>query len=50
VSEFTHILERMERGNSPATEELFPMVYDELRQLAAQKMAGEAADSPSKTP
>ena len=43
MSEFTHILERAERGEPQAVAELLPLVYDELRQLAAQKMAREAA-------
>ena len=43
LSEFTHILERAERGEPQAVVELLPLVYDELRQLAAQKMAREAA-------
>jgi RNA polymerase sigma factor (TIGR02999 family) len=43
VSEFTQILERVERGDSPAAAELLPLVYDELRRLAAQKMTREAA-------
>jgi RNA polymerase sigma factor (TIGR02999 family) len=43
VSEFTHILERVERGDPKATAELLPVVYEELRRLAAQKMAHEAA-------
>jgi RNA polymerase sigma factor (TIGR02999 family) len=43
VSEFTQILERVERGGLPATAELLPLVYDELRRLAAQKMTREAA-------
>jgi RNA polymerase sigma factor (TIGR02999 family) len=43
VSEFTHILARVERGDPKAAEELLPMVYDELRRLAGQKMASEAA-------
>ena len=42
MSEFTQILERVERGDSPAAE-LLPLVYDELRRLAAQKMTREAA-------
>jgi RNA polymerase sigma factor (TIGR02999 family) len=36
-------LERVERGDSGATAELLPLVYDELRRLAAQKMVHEAA-------
>jgi RNA polymerase sigma factor (TIGR02999 family) len=43
VSEFTQILERAEQGDSKAAEELLPMIYNELRHLAAQKMANEAA-------
>ena len=43
MSEFTHILERVEHGDPKATAELLPLVYDELRRLAAQKMANEAA-------
>ena len=43
MSEFTHILERVEHGDPKAATELLPIVYDELRRLAAQKMANEAA-------
>jgi RNA polymerase sigma factor (TIGR02999 family) len=43
LSEFTHILERVEQGDPKAAGELLPIVYDELRRLAAQKMAREAA-------
>ena len=43
MSEFTQILERVEQGDSPAAAELLPLVYDELRRLAAQKMTREAA-------
>lgn len=43
MSEFTHILERVERGEPKAAAELLPIVYEELRRLAAQKMANEAA-------
>jgi len=43
VSDVTRILERVERGDSCAAEELLPLVYNELRRLAAQKMAREAA-------
>lgn len=41
--EFTRLLNEAQRGNSEAAEELLPLVYDELRRLAAQKMATEAA-------
>jgi RNA polymerase sigma factor (TIGR02999 family) len=42
VSGITHILGRLEQGDAKATEELLPLVYDELRRLAANKMANEA--------
>src|SRR5260370_42129056 len=41
MSEVTRILSAIEQGNSQAAEELLPLVYDELRKLAAQKMAQE---------
>jgi RNA polymerase sigma factor (TIGR02999 family) len=43
LSEFTQILERVEQGDTKAAAELLPMVYEELRRLASQKMAREAA-------
>jgi RNA polymerase sigma factor (TIGR02999 family) len=43
VNEFTHTLARVERGDLKAADELLPIVYNELRRLAAQKMANEAA-------
>jgi RNA polymerase sigma factor (TIGR02999 family) len=42
VSEVTRILHRVERGDTQAAEQLLPLVYDELRKLAAHKMANEA--------
>jgi len=44
VSEFTHILEEVERGNPKAADQILPLVYTELRKLAASKMAGESSD------
>ena len=41
MSEATHILEAIEEGDAKATGKLLPMVYEELRRLAAQKMARE---------
>jgi RNA polymerase sigma factor (TIGR02999 family) len=41
VSEVTRILEAVERGDPTAAEELLPLVYEELRRLAAGKMALE---------
>jgi len=43
VSEVTCILDRVQQGDPKAAEELLPLVYDELRKLAAHKMANEAA-------
>jgi hypothetical protein len=34
--------QRMEGGEPPPGEELLPLVYQELRRLAGQKMANEA--------
>jgi RNA polymerase sigma factor (TIGR02999 family) len=41
MSDVTHILNAMQRGDSKAGIELLPLVYQELRQLAAGKMANE---------
>jgi len=38
----THILEALANGEPTAAEELLPLVYQELRQLAAHKMGGQA--------
>ena len=38
----TQILASIEQGDPRAAEQLLPLVYDELRRLAAQKMAQEA--------
>ena len=43
MSEVTRILESIEQGNLKAAGELLPLVYGELRKLAASKMANEAA-------
>ena len=42
MSDVTQILERVERGDAQAAEELLPLVYEELRRLATHKMAFEA--------
>src|SRR5436305_9263451 len=41
MSDVTRILSAIEQGNPQAAEQLLPLVYDELRQLAAQKLAQE---------
>ena len=43
MNNITLVLESMGRGESKATEELFPLVYEELRRLAAAQMSREAA-------
>jgi RNA polymerase sigma factor (TIGR02999 family) len=42
MSDVTRILSGIERGDPHAAEQLLPLVYDELRKLAAQKLAHEA--------
>src|SRR5881392_3915799 len=42
MSDVTRILSAIEQGDAHAAEKLLPLVYDELRKLAAQKMAQEA--------
>ncbi len=42
--DITVILERIQRGEPKAADELLPLVYDELRRLAAAKMARETLD------
>ncbi len=46
LSDVTRILESIEHGDPKAADELLPLVYGELRKLAAHKMAGE---SPNQT-
>jgi RNA polymerase sigma factor (TIGR02999 family) len=41
MSEVTRILSAIEQGDPSAAEQLLPLVYDELRKLAAQKLAQE---------
>ncbi len=41
MSAVTRILSAIEQGDPHAAEQLLPLVYDELRQLAAQKLAQE---------
>jgi RNA polymerase sigma factor (TIGR02999 family) len=42
MSDVTRILSAIEQGDPTAAEQLLPLVYDELRKLAASKMAQEA--------
>ena len=41
MAEITRILEAIDEGDAHAAEELLPLVYEELRKLAAHKMAEE---------
>ena len=41
MSEVTQILSAIEQGDPSAAAQLLPLVYDELRQLAAQRLAQE---------
>ncbi len=41
MSEVTRILSAIEQGDPQAAEHLLPLVYDELRKLAARKLAQE---------
>ena len=42
MSDVTHILDRVHQGDPKASAELLPLVYDELRRLAAHKMSAES--------
>ena len=42
VSDVTRIFSAIEQGDPQASEQLLPLVYEELRLLAAQKLAQEA--------
>ncbi len=40
--EITQVMQRIDRGDAQAAAELLPLVYDELRRLAAAKLARES--------
>ena len=42
MSDVTQVLQAIQKGDAKAAEELLPMVYEELRRVAANKMAHEA--------
>ncbi len=42
MSEATSILNAIDAGNPHAAAQLLPLVYDEVRRLAALRLAGEA--------
>jgi len=41
MSDVTGILSQIEQGDPHAAEQLLPLIYDELRKLAAAKLSGE---------
>ena len=41
MSEVTRIVQRVQDGDHEALEQLFPLVYEELRRMAAAQMARE---------
>jgi len=43
MSDVTHILEAIKQDDTQATDQLLPLVYEELRRLAAQKWYHEPA-------
>jgi RNA polymerase sigma factor (TIGR02999 family) len=43
MSDVTRILDSIQRGDAVAADELLPLVYQELRRLAAHKMSNEVA-------
>src|SRR4051812_10570198 len=42
MSDVTHILDAIEAGDRQSAAQLLPLIYDELRPLAARKLADEA--------
>jgi RNA polymerase sigma factor (TIGR02999 family) len=42
MNEVTQLLQAMERGDAKSADQLLPLVYDELRRLAAARMARES--------
>jgi hypothetical protein len=47
MSDVTRILSAIEQGDPLAAEQLLPVVYDELRKLAAQRLASEKPGQPA---
>ena len=43
MSDVTRVIQAIQQGDPKAADELLPLVYEELRKLAASKMANEAA-------
>ena len=49
MSDLTEILSRAEKGDPIATDKILPLVYQELRRLARQKLSRESADQSLET-
>src|SRR5829696_3703839 len=49
MEQVTRILSRLREGEAQAAEQLLPLVYDELRKLAAQRLAKEKAGGAGQT-
>ena len=45
-NDVTQLLQRIDQGNANAIDELLPLIYDQLRSLANQKLRNEAAGQP----
>lgn len=51
MSDVTHILSQIESGDQSAAEQLRPLVYEELRNLAAARLADKkSGQTPSSLP
>jgi len=50
MAEVTQILQAIERGDAQAAAQLLPLVYEELRRLAASKLAGSGPTTPCSRP
>ncbi len=50
MTDVTQILSLIEEGDPAAAKQLLPLVYNELRQLAAQRLAHEAAGQSRPSP
>ena len=48
MSDVTQVLNAIEQGDPKAADQLLPLVYEELRKLAAQKLAQEKLVKPSR--
>ena len=44
MSDVTQILQQIETGDRAASDQLLPLLYEELRKLAAARMAHESPD------